>query len=204
MALPHARACVFGWHGVVTRGFPCRGLSDFYLPGKEYPVRVATRAYKGPELLLGIRDYDYSLDIWSLGCVFGAMMFRKSQLFRAEDDWGQLRRIARVLGTRDLDAYVEKYRVSNPEYARVRATMGDLPRVPWASMVDDSNSALATDAAINLLDRMLRYDHQDRISAAEALQHPFFAGAGADAGAGSAAGEVAGTGRGAKRRFDEL
>ena len=31
------------------------GLADFYQPGKEYPVRVATRFYKGPELLVDIK-----------------------------------------------------------------------------------------------------------------------------------------------------
>ena len=31
------------------------GLADFYTPGKEYPVRVATRFYKGPELLVDIK-----------------------------------------------------------------------------------------------------------------------------------------------------
>lgn len=43
------------------------GLADFYQPGKEYPVRVATRFYKGPELLVDIKDYDYSLDVWGVG-----------------------------------------------------------------------------------------------------------------------------------------
>jgi len=151
------------------------GLSEFYLPGKEYPVRVATRAYKGPELLLGIRDYDYSLDMWSLGCVFGAMLFRKSQLFKGEDDWHQLKKIVRVLGTDGLDEYAERYQVSNPEYTRVRAGMGDVKRKPWRELVNESNKTLVTDEALDLLGQMLRYDHAERISAAQALKHPFFA-----------------------------
>jgi hypothetical protein len=40
-------------------------------------VRVATRFYKGPELLCDIRDYDYSLDIWGVGCMLAAFLFRK-------------------------------------------------------------------------------------------------------------------------------
>jgi serine/threonine protein kinase len=31
-------------------------------------VRVASRYYKGPELLVDYQLYDYSLDVWSLGC----------------------------------------------------------------------------------------------------------------------------------------
>eukprot|EP00954_Amorphochlora_amoebiformis_P010671 832551-Amorphochlora_amoeboformis.AAC.1 len=41
-----------------------------------YNVRVASRYFKGPELLVNMRDYDYSLDIWSLGCMLAAMIFR--------------------------------------------------------------------------------------------------------------------------------
>jgi casein kinase II subunit alpha len=50
------------------------GLADYYLPQKEFNVRVASRYYKGPELLLNNNYYDYSLDIWSAGCWFAAMV----------------------------------------------------------------------------------------------------------------------------------
>lgn len=35
-----------------------------------YNVRVASRYFKGPELLVDLQDYDYALDMWSLGCMF--------------------------------------------------------------------------------------------------------------------------------------
>ena len=50
------------------------GLADFYIPNKQYNVRVASRYYKGPELLLNNKFYHYSLDIWSLGLVFAGMV----------------------------------------------------------------------------------------------------------------------------------
>jgi serine/threonine protein kinase len=50
------------------------GLSEFYIPDKEYNVRVASRPFKGPELLVDYQKYDYSLDLWSLGCIFGSMV----------------------------------------------------------------------------------------------------------------------------------
>jgi casein kinase II subunit alpha len=40
------------------------GLAEFYHPGQDYNCRVASRYFKGPELLINLRDYDYSLDIW--------------------------------------------------------------------------------------------------------------------------------------------
>jgi len=32
------------------------------------------RYFKGPELLVDLQDYDYSLDMWSLGCMFAGMV----------------------------------------------------------------------------------------------------------------------------------
>lgn len=35
--------------------------------------RVVTLWYRAPELLLGSTDYDYSIDIWSVGCLLAEM-----------------------------------------------------------------------------------------------------------------------------------
>lgn len=52
------------------------GLAEFYHPGTEYNVRVASRYFKGPELLVDFQEYDYSLDMWSLGCMFASIVGR--------------------------------------------------------------------------------------------------------------------------------
>jgi casein kinase II subunit alpha len=35
------------------------GLAEYYIPKKNYNVRVASRYFKGPELLMGYNYYDY-------------------------------------------------------------------------------------------------------------------------------------------------
>ena len=50
------------------------GLAEFYCAGTEYNVRVASRYFKGPELLVDFREYDFSLDMWSLGAMFAGMV----------------------------------------------------------------------------------------------------------------------------------
>ena len=50
------------------------GLAEFYHPGQDYNVRVASRYFKGPELLVDYVYYDYSLDIWSAGAMFASMV----------------------------------------------------------------------------------------------------------------------------------
>lgn len=53
------------------------GLAEYYHPGFSYNVRVASRSYKGPELLVDFQEYDYSLDMWSLGCMFAGIVIHK-------------------------------------------------------------------------------------------------------------------------------
>lgn len=62
---------------------PQSGLAEFYHGGQEYNVRVASRYFKGPELLVDLRDYDYSLDMWSLGCMFAGMVWMCLKFFFA-------------------------------------------------------------------------------------------------------------------------
>lgn len=63
------------------------GLAEFYYPDKDYNVRVASRYYKGPELLVDDRWYHYSLDIWSIGCTFAGMIFRIETFFKGKDNF---------------------------------------------------------------------------------------------------------------------
>lgn len=85
------------------------GLAEFYHPGKEYNVRVASRYFKGPELLVDLQDYDYALDLWSLGCMLAGMVFRKEPFFYGQDNYDQLVKICKVLGTDDFYRYLAKY-----------------------------------------------------------------------------------------------
>ena len=53
------------------------GQAEFYKPGTEYSTKVAALFYKAPELLLEYPFYDYSVDIWALGCVLAELIFQK-------------------------------------------------------------------------------------------------------------------------------
>lgn len=62
------------------------GLAEYYLPGTKYNVRVASRFYKGPELLVEDTQYHYSLDMWSAGCTMAEVIFGKDSIFRGSDN----------------------------------------------------------------------------------------------------------------------
>ena len=113
------------------------GLAEFYHPGQEYNVRVASRYFKGPELLVDYQMYDYSLDMWSLGCMLASMIFRKEPFFHGwvlniqhicinfvpyhrHDNYDQLVRIAKVLGTEELYEYLDKYQIElDPRFSDI-------------------------------------------------------------------------------------
>lgn len=57
--------------------FSCLVLTSFS-PWLTMSVAIY-RCYKGPELLVDLLDYDYSLDLWSLGCMFASMVSGKPQ-----------------------------------------------------------------------------------------------------------------------------
>ncbi len=88
------------------------GLAEFYFPGQEYSVKVASRFFKGPELLLNNNKYDYSLDMWSLGCILASMIFNKEPFFYGTDNFDQLLKISKVLGTDDMNEYIKKYKLN--------------------------------------------------------------------------------------------
>ncbi|KAJ2893281.1 Casein kinase II subunit alpha, partial [Coemansia aciculifera] len=113
------------------------GLAEFYHPGTDYNVRVASRYFKGPELLVDYTPYDYSLDMWSLGCMFGSMIFRKEPFFHGHDNYDQLVKIAKVLGTDELHVYLKKYNiVLNEQYKKI---LGVYPRKAWSKFVTIEN-----------------------------------------------------------------
>uniref|UniRef100_A0A5S6QNV3 non-specific serine/threonine protein kinase n=1 Tax=Trichuris muris TaxID=70415 RepID=A0A5S6QNV3_TRIMR len=147
------------------------GLSDYYLPGKAYQANVGTRYYKAPELLVGYKYYDYSVDLWSVGCMAASMLFRVAHLFKGENDTDQLNCIAEVLGTDGLYEYAKKHDIQLP--ANLLNSPKFYKRKEWSKFVDSANEHLLSPGCFDFLDKMLRYDHQERMTAAEAMRHPF-------------------------------
>ncbi|XP_012791088.2 casein kinase II subunit alpha-like [Sorex araneus] len=148
------------------------GLADFYHPGREYNVRVASRYFKGPELIVEYEMYDYSLDLWSLGCMLASMIFRKEPFFHGNDNDDQLLKIANVLGTKDFYNYINKYKILLDPHFKVM--LGTQPRKHWGCFVHSENQHLVSPEAFDILDKLLVYDHQSRLTAREAMEHPYF------------------------------
>jgi casein kinase II subunit alpha len=155
------------------------GLAELYHPRQEYNVRVASRYFKGPELLVNMRDYDYSLDLWSTGCMMAGMMFITHPLFQGRDNDDQLVQITKVLGSQGLEAYLAKYSIPLPKQFKnlVGTQSNGRPRYPrrsWNRFVTAQNQHLVTDEGLNFLSQLLQFDHQARPTTREAMAHPWF------------------------------
>ncbi|KAG6845876.1 hypothetical protein H0H87_000682 [Tephrocybe sp. NHM501043] len=148
------------------------GLAEFYHPGTEYHIRVGSRYYKAPELLVGYKQYDYSLDLWSVGCMFASMIFRREHFFRGSDNNDQLLRILKTLGTEHFDAYLRKYNIHFE--TDLEPLLTNYAKLSWPRFITADNQSLASFEAMDLLDKLLKYDHQERLTAREAQAHVFF------------------------------
>ncbi|KXZ52036.1 hypothetical protein GPECTOR_10g1059 [Gonium pectorale] len=149
------------------------GLARCFLPndGRAYTEQVVTLYYRAPELLAGGRPfYSSAVDMWSVGCIM-AELLENSVLFQPNLDGSQgmpdteigvLRCMFEKLGT-PVDLLT-----SMP----VLAAFPTFQPKPLGQVVP----RLAHDAAgLDLLSRLLTYDPRLRITAGQALQHPWFA-----------------------------
>ena len=155
------------------------GLADFFLPNTQYNVRVASRHYKAPELLLGNENYDYAIDMWGVGCILAGLLFRREPFFRGKDNMDQLGTIIAVLGTADLHSYLAKANIAmKPEIRKVIAkyTLRGGKKKEWRQVADEfSTASYAPNAqGLDLLSKLIVYDHTTRLTAKQAMQHSFF------------------------------
>jgi len=148
------------------------GLAEFYHPAQDYNVRVSSRPFKGPELLVDDNYYDYSLDIWCTGAMLAGMIFRKDPFFQGSDNYDQLVKIIKVLGTDDLYKYLNKYNLKLDDH--LSKLIEKTPRKPWSKFITNENQYLCSEEVLDLLSKMLVYDKAERLTPQEAMMHPYF------------------------------
>ncbi|XP_076859210.1 cyclin-dependent kinase 11B isoform X2 [Brachyhypopomus gauderio] len=142
------------------------GLAREYgSPLKPYTPVVVTLWYRGPELLLGAKEYSTAVDMWSVGCIFGELLTQKP-LFPGKSEIDQINKIFKDLGSPSEKIW--------PGY-------GELPAVKKMTFTDYPYNnlrkrfgALLSDQGFDLMNKFLTYCPSKRISADEALKHEYF------------------------------
>ncbi|KAM5482206.1 negative regulator of the PHO system [Microsporum audouinii] len=135
----------------------------FGIPVNTFSNEVVTLWYRAPDVLLGSRTYNTSIDIWSAGCIM-AEMYTGRPLFPGTTNEDQLQKIFRLMGTPSERSWpgISQFPEYKPNF-HVYATQDLRLILPQIDQL-----------GLDLLSRMLQLRPEMRISAAEALRHPWF------------------------------
>ncbi|KAK6617877.1 hypothetical protein RUM43_014106 [Polyplax serrata] len=142
------------------------GLAREYgSPLKIYTPIVVTLWYRAPELLLQSKEYTTSIDMWSVGCIFGELL-QMEALFSGRSDMDQLTKIFKELGTPNEKIW--------PGYSKLPAIQKvAFPEYP-INQLRSRFGTMLSELGIDLINRFLTYDPGQRITAEDALKHDFF------------------------------
>lgn len=140
----------------------CRGIYSKQ-PFTEY---ISTRWYRAPECLLTDGYYSYKMDMWGVGCVFFEIM-TLFPLFPGNNEADQVHKIHNMLGTPtpEILAKFKKNASKHMNFNFPTSRGTDLSR-----LLPPNTSP----QCIDIMKRLLEYNPEDRITAKQALQHPYF------------------------------
>ncbi|CAN6632423.1 meiotic mRNA stability protein kinase Ssn3p [Trichomonascus vanleenenianus] len=140
---------------------------------------VVTIWYRAPELVLGARHYTPAIDMWAVGCIFAELLALRP-IFKGEEakmdkktvpfQRNQMQKIMEILGTPTPDRWpaLPKY----PEYQALQAMKHYPPNLDnWYNAVVSNN---CNPKGLQLLSGLFEYDPMKRMSANDALVHPYF------------------------------
>ena len=129
---------------------------------------VVTLWYRAPELLLGAREYGAAVDTWSMGCIFAELLARDPVL-QGSNEVDQLGKIFELCGVPTEESWPGFRRLPNARGLKLPKT-----QVAVGSIIRARFPFLTT-AGCSLLSSLLALNPDDRPSAAETLQHEYFA-----------------------------
>eukprot|EP00826_Nyctotherus_ovalis_P005686 TRINITY_DN11293_c0_g1_i6.p1 TRINITY_DN11293_c0_g1~~TRINITY_DN11293_c0_g1_i6.p1 ORF type:complete len:561 (+),score=128.06 TRINITY_DN11293_c0_g1_i6:125-1807(+) len=130
-----------------------------------YTEYIATRWYRAPECLLRSNVYSSPVDIFAIGCIM-AELYLGRPLFPGSSESDQLFKICSVLGTPTAATWPEGLKLG----IKIGYQFPHFVATPLSSLIPS-----ASKEAIDLMTAMLSFNPQKRITAAEALAHPYFA-----------------------------
>jgi len=144
------------------------GLSRGFSSSAEAPTimteYVATRWYRAPEIMLAFRGYNTAIDVWSVGCIIAELLLGKP-LFKGKDYVDQLNKILDVLGTPEEDVI---HKVGSEKAQAYLRSLPNRRTVPFQKLLPSADPQ-----ALDLLKQLVTFDPAERLTAPQALAHPW-------------------------------
>lgn len=132
----------------------------------KYTEYMVTRWYRAPEILLEC-EYGTASDMWSFGCLLGELLLGRP-LFPGNNAVDQIQTILKVFGTPESEDSDWLF-ITNP---KGRQYMKKQPRFPETTFLEVFPNVSI--GALNLLQKLLNWDPNKRLSARDTLYHPYF------------------------------
>ncbi|CAG8664810.1 15257_t:CDS:2, partial [Funneliformis mosseae] len=125
---------------------------------------VVTLWYRAPELLLGTKKYSTAVDMWSVGCIFGELV-NKEPLLPGRTEIDQLTKVFKLLGMPNEKIWSGFSKLPHAK---------NIPFIKQPHNTLRSRFPYLTENGFDLMAKLLTYDPSKRITAEEALKHPYF------------------------------
>mmetsp|Transcript_92894 Transcript_92894/g.233541 ORF Transcript_92894/g.233541 Transcript_92894/m.233541 type:complete len:468 (+) Transcript_92894:113-1516(+) len=144
-------------------------LADFGL-AREIRARppftdyVSTRWYRAPEVLLRSSVYNSPVDVWACGGIM-AELYTLRPLFPGSSESDQLYKTCSVLGTPSQQQWPEGFKLA----AQIGFRFPQFVPTKLETLIPQANQE-----GIALMNTMLTWDPNKRLSTAKILQHPYF------------------------------
>lgn len=129
-----------------------------------YTDYVSTRWYRAPEVLLHSTNYDWSVDIWAVGCITSEL-YTLRPMFPGRSEIDQIFKICQVLGQPNVIEWPEGEHLAS------------LIQINFPNIVPLNLNNLLTDCSpsgLSLIKMMLQWIPSERPTAKEVLNHSFF------------------------------
>ncbi|KAL9235610.1 hypothetical protein vseg_010355 [Gypsophila vaccaria] len=143
---------------------------------------VSTRHYRAPEVILGL-GWSYPCDVWSVGCILVELCSGEA-LFQTHENMEHLAMMERVLGPlpqhmlkradRHSEKYVRRGRLDWPDRDTTRESIRAVAKLLRLQNLVMQHVDHSAGDFIHLVKGLLTYDPVERLTAREALRHPFF------------------------------